>query len=100
MNIEGLVDFNKPGDELDLHLVSTKSPIRPFQKYVAGLASGLRGNTSANLSITGPLSAPKLSGIAKLSRLDFTVNYLQTSYRADATLEVSNNGFTFLPRIQ
>ena len=93
MAIQGDIDFNTPKDALNLRLTNQKSSVKPFEKYLDGLVSNLSGQSTANLHIGGSLSKPKLSGITKFSNMLFTVDYLQTTYKATAIVEVGNDYF-------
>lgn len=91
--IKGNVDFNNPKSALHLNVSTEKSSVKPFAKYLVGLASEISGYSTANLNITGPLSDPKISGTTDFSELAFKVDYIQTSYKATASVEVGNNYF-------
>ncbi|MFY0644815.1 MAG: translocation/assembly module TamB domain-containing protein [Bacteroidia bacterium] len=93
MAIGGDIDFNNTDDALNLLLTNQKSSVKPFEKYLSGLVSNMSGHSTANLHIGGPISQPKLSGYTKFSDLTFTVDYLQTTYKASALVEVGNDFF-------
>ena len=94
LRISGNIDFNNVQSPLNLTLETTKSSIRPFEKYLTGLASGINGYSTTNIQIVGPISKPKLTGQMVLEDLDFMVDYLQTRYTASAIIDVTYNSFT------
>ena len=93
MKIDGHVDFNTPANALNLSVTTENSSVKPFEKYLDGLASNLSGYSKADLRIIGSLDKPKITGTTEFSELAFKVDYLQTSYKATATVEVGNNYF-------
>jgi hypothetical protein len=93
MKILGSIDFKNIKSPLNLKLTTEKSSIKPFEKYLKGLASNINGLSTTNISITGPLSKPNLRGKMQLDNLDFKVDYLQTNYKGDVTLDIDFNTF-------
>lgn len=94
MNIKGNIDFKNKDSPLDLQLLTKRSSIKPFERYLDGLASRIDGYTTTQIDIKGSLSNPKLSGTMKLDSLAFTVDYLQTRYTGDASIAIDYNSFT------
>ncbi len=94
LSIEGNLDFNNSNSPLNLELTTDSSGIKPFEKYLDGLASNIEGYSTTKINITGPLEAPKLTGTMRIDGLDFVVDYLQTRYSGDALLDISHNAFT------
>ncbi|MBT8327553.1 MAG: translocation/assembly module TamB, partial [Bacteroidia bacterium] len=94
LSISGKIDFNNVNSPLDLTLETNKSSIKPFEKYLTGLASDINGYSTTNVHIVGPISNPKLTGEMVLEDLDFKVDYLQTRYTAAAIVDVTYNAFT------
>lgn len=93
MKILGNIDFKNISSPLNLKLTTEASSIKPFEKYLKGLASNINGLSTTNISITGPLNKPKLKGQMQIDDLDFVVDYLQTNYKGDATIDVDFNSF-------
>ena len=93
MKISGAIDFANKKSPLDLHLKTQKSSIKPFEKYLTGLMSDVSGYSTTDISVTGPLKAPKLDGTMHIDSLDFTMDYLQTNYTGDATIKIDYSSF-------
>ncbi len=94
MNIQGDIDFGNSNSPLDLTLSTVESSIKPFEKYLTGLASNIKGFSTTNINISGPLTEPKLRGEMYIDSLDFVVDYLQTNYNGFAVVDISYNSFT------
>lgn len=93
LEILGKIDFEDKKSPLDLSLKTRKSSIKPFEKYLSGLASNISGYSYTDISISGPLTSPQLKGEIRLDSLNFMVDYLQTSYNGNATVDVDYNQF-------
>ena len=93
MKISGAIDFDNKKSPLNLQLKTKKSSIKPFEKYLAGLMSDISGYSTTDISVTGPLKAPKLDGTMYIDSLDFTMDYLQTNYTGDATVKIDYSSF-------
>ena len=93
MKILGDIDFRNKTSPLNLTLTSERSNIRPFERYLKGLASNISGFSTSNVKITGPLSSPQLKGIMQLDSLDFIVDYLQTNYEGKANIALDYTSF-------
>jgi hypothetical protein len=77
--------------DLDIRIENLRMSI--FSRYLEGFAQNFRGMASGNLRLEGPASAPELSGIARLVRTGFRVEYLNTSYSFAHELEVGKDYF-------
>lgn len=93
MKILGDIDFQDKASPLDLHLLTENSSIKPFEKYLNGLASNLKGYTNTDIKITGPLNSPDLVGQMDIDSLSFMVDYLQTEYTGFARVDINYNSF-------
>ncbi len=93
MKILGDIDFKNQKSPLNLTFTSDKSNIKPFEKYLTGLASEVSGYSTSEVRITGPLSSPKLKGEMQLDSLAFMVDYLRTIYTGNANVEIDYNSF-------
>lgn len=92
--ILGDINFNKKKSPLNLKLSTENSSIKPFERYLEGLASEINGLSNTQINITGKLDEPKLDGKMHLSNLSFLVDYLQTTYTGDAYIDITANAFT------
>ena len=93
MKIVGDIDFTHKDSPLDLHLITERSSIKPFEKYLTGLASQIDGLSTTDIKITGPLRSPQLRGTMELDSLSFTVDYLQTNYTGHAAIDIDYTTF-------
>lgn len=93
MKILGDIDFTDQVSPLNLKLSTEHSSIKPFEKFLQGLASNVTGFSTTDIKITGPLTSPQLHGIMELDSLDFLVDYLQTKYQGQATISIDYNSF-------
>lgn len=92
--ILGDINFNNKKSPLNLKLSTENSSIKPFERYLAGLASNIKGFSTTEIKITGKLNQPNLNGKMHLSELSFLVDYLQTTYMGNAYIDISANAFT------
>ncbi len=79
LDMEGSYFF-KEHDEVDFKIKINKLNIQPFNHYLDGLASGLKGNLSANLHLYGLAKEPFVTGTAKVQRGAVLIEYLNTNY--------------------
>jgi len=93
MEIIGNIDFKNAASPLNLKLTTEESSIKPFEKYLKGLASNVNGLSTTNISITGPLNNPNLKGKMQIDNLDFVVDYLQTNYKGNVSIDIDFNTF-------
>ena len=94
MKILGDIDFKDKVSPLNLALSTLHSSIKPFEKYLDGLASNLSGYSTTDIKITGPLNRPKLKGTMAIDSLNFVIDYLQTNYSGQANIDIDYNSFT------
>ncbi|MGB1037446.1 MAG: translocation/assembly module TamB domain-containing protein [Bacteroidia bacterium] len=94
MKIQGDIDFKNLNSPLNLSLTSERSNIRPFEKYLDGLASEVSGYSTSDIAISGPLRSPKLDGTMIVDSLSFKVDYLQTDYKGEAFVDIDYNSFS------
>ena len=94
MKIFGDINFNNKKSPLNLTLSTENSSIKPFERYLTGLASNIEGLSTTQIRITGKLGEPKLNGKMHLSKLSFLVDYLQTTYIGEAFIDITSNAFT------
>lgn len=70
----------KEGENLDLKLKLNQTELKMFDVYTKEFLSILKGNASADLSITGTFKKPSLNGNIILNDTEFLVKYLNTKY--------------------
>jgi hypothetical protein len=94
MEISGDINFDSKQSPLNLQLTTQTSSIKPFERYLTGLASQISGFSTSKISISGPLASPKLRGTMQLDSLDFLVDYMQTHYTGSATVDIDYSSFS------
>jgi len=67
-------------ENLDLKLTLNQTKLKMFDIYTKEFVNILKGNASADISITGTLKKPKLNGSIILNDTEFIVKYLNTKY--------------------
>ncbi len=82
-------------DNFDLDITIENLKMSIFSRYVEGFASNFRGLASGKLRLDGPLSAPELSGRARLVRTGLKIDYLNTAYTFAHEIEVGKDYFRF-----
>jgi hypothetical protein len=86
-------DRDKDNFDLDITIENLKMSI--FSRYVDGFASNFRGLASGRLRLDGPMTAPELSGKARLVRTGFKIDYLNTAYTFAHEVEIGKDYFSF-----
>lgn len=78
-------------DKLNLNINFNKSELVIFQPFLGKLVSNLTGNVSAQLNMRGSFLEPRIDGTCHLHDAGFIVNYLQTPYRVNDKVTISNS---------
>lgn len=87
--VEGQVDLKEKN--LDMRVQMDESELTVLSPFVSNLVSNLKGHISADLTIKGPLKAPKIDGDLELHEAQLTVNYLKTAYTISDKVSVANS---------
>jgi hypothetical protein len=87
--VEGQVDLKEKN--LDMRVQMDESELTVLSPFVSNLVSNLKGHISADLTIKGPLKAPKIDGDLELDEAQLTVNYLKTAYTISDKVTVENS---------
>ncbi len=82
-------------DNFDIDITIENLKMSIFGRYIEDFASNFRGLASGQLKLRGPLTAPELSGRARLVRTGFRVDYLNTAYSFAHEVVVEKNYFKF-----
>ena len=96
MEIAGDINFDSKKSPLNLQLTTQTSSIKPFEKYLTGLASEISGFSTSKIGITGALTSPQLRGTMELDSLDFVVDYMQTHYTGNAIIDIDYSSFSII----
>jgi hypothetical protein len=87
--VEGQVDLKEKN--LDMRVQMDESELTVLSPFVSNLVSNLKGHISADLTIKGPLKAPKIDGDLELDEAQLTVNYLKTAYTISDKVTIENS---------
>jgi hypothetical protein len=90
MDIAGTYNASDDQNNLDMKLLMRDNEVKLFQPFLKTLVSNMNGKVSADLTITGRLNKPQISGNLILTDGGMTVNYLKTPYRITDKIEVEN----------
>ncbi|MGZ3874693.1 MAG: translocation/assembly module TamB domain-containing protein, partial [Mucilaginibacter sp.] len=92
MNLAGVYQIGHgTEDQLDFDVKMNQTEAIIFEPFIKNLVSDIKGTVSTNLKLTGPVSKPQLNGNIILNNTAVTVNYLQTPYTVNDTVEVVNS---------
>lgn len=92
LNIGGVYTLGRNTDDnlnFDVKMDHTETII--FEPFIKDLVSNIKGTISTDLKLTGTPAKPQLNGNIILSNTGVTVNYLQTAYTVNDTLNVANS---------
>lgn len=75
----------------DLDLDVKIKQFHPFllEPFVKGIVSNMKGNISANLSVTGKTDMPIVNGMAYLNDIQAKVDFLNTTYNISAPITIT-----------
>ncbi len=91
--VGGVYHIGQTGDNLDLLARFDQTDLKVLQVLLKDLISDVQGNLTGQATITGTLSKLNINGSGRLNEAGFTVNYLQTPYRANGPLSMKNTAF-------
>ena len=87
--INGQVNIDK--DSIDIHFHSAHTPLDFLDHYLSGIFHPLKGHTSGNLRLFGPLSGMNLDGKQQIDDLALSPRVLNTTYY------ITNDSVFFVP---
>jgi len=85
--------------EMNVNVVLEESDIRFIQPFLKDFVLINDGNVSAKCKITGTVSKPEMDGEIQLSKINFRVDYLKTTYKLNSTLTFDNDIINIKPTI-
>lgn len=91
LEIDGTYNANPDQNSLDMKVMMNNNEVVIFQPLLKHLISNMKGQVSADLSVTGKLNNPQINGSLSLINAGMTVNYLKTPYRINDQVEVENS---------
>ena len=93
--IDGDYFTSRANENLDFEIKLTNFYITPYERYMGGVVSNVRGKVSSDLKLTGTLGKPALNGTIDFSKTSCKVNYLNTTYSVNDRVYVHENYFEF-----
>ncbi|MEO8088424.1 MAG: translocation/assembly module TamB domain-containing protein, partial [Bacteroidota bacterium] len=93
--IDGDYYLSRENDNLDFDIKLTNFYVAPYERYMAGVVSKVKGKLTADLKLTGTFSKPNLNGTLDLGKASCLVNYLNTIYSVNDRVYVKENYFEF-----
>lgn len=90
----GTYDAAAESDKLNVKARLNNNELLLFQPFLSKLVSNVSGTVSADLRIAGSILTPKIDGLCQLHDAAFTVNYLNTAYRINDEVALSNSTIT------
>lgn len=93
--IKGKYFIKNPHDEMDFSVTLQKTNMQPFGHYLNSFASDVRGYITADLKLKGLANKPELTGMAKVQKGSFIVDYLNTRYSFSDEVLITGDGFNF-----
>ncbi len=73
-------DIDTEDNILDFDIDIKKMRVSMFNKFTDGILSNLRGALSGKFAIEGKVAEPEISGVLKMNRVGFIVDYTKTKY--------------------
>jgi hypothetical protein len=87
---------NKGQENLDLTLELYQTELSMFDAYTKEYLRDFNGKANANISLTGTFKEPKLKGNISLQNTQFTVIYLNSTYRTNlCRINIDSDMFSF-----
>ena len=87
----GTYDAMEANNPLVINTRFNQTELVLFQPFLNKLVSDISGTVSADLNITGSITAPNVNGVCYLHDAGFTVNYLKTPYRINDQVSIANS---------
>jgi len=81
--LDGIFNPFDSQNALDLNASFMNARVDVAEPFIETLFSELQGGITGNMSITGPLNSPKISGEGLISNAGMKVNYLNTFYNVE-----------------
>lgn len=85
--------LNPATKDIDLNIKINQLRAFLLEPYTKGIASNLKGYISGNLKITGKSDAPLVDGTAFLNDVSAKIDFLNTTYKINAPVQISQNEF-------
>lgn len=96
ISLNGNYNFFDKNEPLNIKGKLNNVDLAIFQPFLRNLVSNLKGRSDADISINGSLNNPKISGLGRFFKSEFTVNYLNTLYKLDNQIALVENNSIIL----
>ena len=93
--IDGDYFTARDNDNLDFKISLVNFYMAPYERYLGGVVTEVRGKLSSELKLTGTFQKPKVDGTIDLGKSSCRVNYLNTVYTVNDRVYVKENAFEF-----
>ncbi|TZF81842.1 translocation/assembly module TamB [Pedobacter sp. BS3] len=91
LNISGTYNAKDEDNSLDMQVKLDNSDLILFEPLLKNLVSNLKGTVSADLTLQGNVTDPKVDGVLLMNNAGMTVNYLKTPYHINDKVTVENS---------
>ncbi len=91
LSLTGSYYPSKGNNQLDLLLKLNNFKLQPFQPYIEGVLSNLKGLASGELAVKGPLDGPVVEGSINLMRTEFRIDFTNITYSFADILHFEKN---------
>ncbi|WP_146201617.1 translocation/assembly module TamB domain-containing protein [Sediminitomix flava] len=88
--------YKYDSDMFDLEAVLANTDLQLLEFFMEGVMSDIKGSALGLIKVQGNPNAPRFEGDAILDGMEFTVDYLKTTYKVlNDRIDFSNKGITF-----
>ncbi len=91
VDISGSYYISRSDNKLDFNIKLNNFYLHPLEPYISDIMREVYGKVSADLSLKGTFSKPVLDGTVSLNKTSLIVNYLNTRYSFNSTINVREN---------
>src|SRR5690606_14905237 len=91
MHMMGTYDAKRKYNNIDLNIQMSEGELILFQPFLQKLVSDLHGTATVDLAVSGTALSPVINGSANLNNAAFTVNYIQTPYSINETVNIEDS---------
>lgn len=95
MLLNGFINPNNELEQLDINAMFTNTNLNLIEPFFENFISDVSGKLNGNVSITGALKKPVITGKGHASNGEFTLDYLNTHYHLDGDVIFDNNYIDF-----
>lgn len=94
LNLKGYLNFHEK-ENMNLLVAVNETPLNLIEGMTGDFVSNLKGTIDGGVQISGSFEEPAVQGFANLNKAQMKVNYLNTTYQFDHTLEFDSKSIQF-----